>query len=67
MAVPNSNEQTDAIAGDLRSDASHPSPKFPKIIAFGDLCRCGEEVWNEHLDSHFRNYSNAGILIALSE
>ncbi|MCY2983538.1 MAG: hemin uptake protein HemP [Planctomycetota bacterium] len=23
-------------------------PKFPKIVAFKDLCRCGEEIWIEN-------------------
>jgi hemin uptake protein HemP len=22
--------------------------KFPKIVAFKDLCRCGEEIWIEN-------------------
>ena len=28
--------------------------KFPKIIAFGDLCRCGDEVWIENEGQVYR-------------
>lgn len=28
--------------------------KFPKIIAFSDLCRCGDEVWIENEGQVYR-------------
>ncbi len=30
------------------------SVKFPKIIAFSDLCRCGDEVWIENEGQVYR-------------
>ena len=48
MTVPNSIERNDAAPPEPASDSSRVAPKFPKIVSFNDLCRCGEEVWIEN-------------------
>ena len=48
MTVPNSIERNVAAPPEPASDSSRVAPKFPKIISFNDLCRCGEEVWIEN-------------------
>ncbi len=34
--------------------STYGTMKFPKIIAFNDLCRCGDEVWIEHEGQMYR-------------
>ncbi len=54
MAVPNSNEPLVSKVGELASESRHTTPKFPKIISFSELCRCGEEVWIENEGQVYR-------------
>ena len=54
MAVPNSIEQPVEIVGNLASETTAATPKFPKIIPFSELCRCGEEVWIENEGQVYR-------------
>lgn len=44
-----SNGQPRASQGD-----SEASPVLPKIVPFGDLSRCGEEVWISHNGQLYR-------------
>ena len=43
--VSNTTTQPAAVLGGI---------KFPKIIAFNDLCRCGDEVWIENEGQIYR-------------
>ncbi len=48
MATPISFERPTAVGQELDSAIGRVTPTFPKIIAFRELCRCGEEVWIEN-------------------
>jgi len=53
------DNQGDQAASDhnereLRNLENDESSKFPKIISFRDLCRCGDEVWIEHEGQLYR-------------
>lgn len=54
MSEPNSIEQPVAIVGGLSFETMAAPPKFPKIISFSELCRCGEEVWIENEGQVYR-------------
>jgi hemin uptake protein HemP len=45
--VPKANGQGDDGAGD-RGENAGALARLPKIIAFRELCRCGDEVWIEN-------------------
>ena len=54
MDEPNSQEDTLGSSAAAQPVAAHGTIKFPKIIAFNDLCRCGDEVWIENEGQIYR-------------
>ncbi len=46
------------VGGQATPDAENPPApnvvKLPKLVAFSDLCRCGDEVWIENEGQIYR-------------
>lgn len=51
--VPKANGQEDDGAGE-RGENAGALARLPKIIAFRELCRCGDEVWIENEGQLYR-------------
>jgi len=49
---PEETQRQDTSMGAL--DVISNNAKFPKIIQFSDLCRCGEEIWIAHSGAIYR-------------
>ena len=54
MTKPDSNERTVPTDPNVVCQSEIAKPRFPKIIEFNDLCRCGEEVWIENAGQIYR-------------
>ncbi len=54
MTTPDANEQLVPMQQKIDCHANHGMGRFPKIIEFNDLCRCGEEVWIENEGQIYR-------------
>jgi len=53
MVLPNSDREA-ADQSPSRKLPTEGVVKFPKLVAFGDLCRCGDEVWIENEGQIYR-------------
>lgn len=59
-----SSESVSSSSGATLPEAAHPPVALPKIVAFEELARCGEEIWISHRGQLYRLQSTkAGKLI----
>lgn len=56
-SLPHDSQEADAAADApqaMPSGVAHSEVSLPKIVRFGDLARCGDEVWIEHENQLYR-------------
>ena len=54
MTTPDSTEPVTPARTNVVCQSNTAKPRFPKIIEFNDLCRCGEEIWIENEGQIYR-------------
>ena len=56
MGTDGANGQESQAGNNAGGQPAGPfgTAKFPKLISFNDLCRCGDEVWIEHEGQIYR-------------